>query len=194
MRRALALLCCLALTGAAGCATSGGVEVAGGADQVTPPAPPSPSPLPSGTPVSVDAVEVLRGDPQLDPKFKAALVPCEDGAYPVEDRYADLTGDGVAELLVTLGSCGYDTSLPIKMTGRYWPGFAGFVYDVADTPPTRLLAVQEVGVELVPAAGDGDDLAVVLTHYLERDDPCCPTDQTVVLYSWNGSALVEVPR
>jgi len=193
MRRALALLCGLVLCGAAGCATAGGVEVEGRAGQVSPP--PTPPTLPSGTPVSADAIGVLRADPLIGAKIKSTLVPCEGGYYPIDDRYVDLTGDGESELVVTLLNCPGDERLKAGLAPyAFGPGHAGYAYNLATEPPTRLLGVEGGGIDLVPYTGAGNDLAVIRSAYAVRDDPCCPSDQTFTLYRWNGAMLVEVPK
>lgn len=182
MSRLLAVLCCVALLGAAGCATTGGVEVVGRASQVEPP-PPEP-PLPSGTPKSADAVAVLRADQTVDKEVKAALVPCDDGGYPVDDRYTDLTRDGVAELVVTVYHCKVVKEVAALGVGI---GVAGYVYNLAADPPTRLLAIEDGGVDLLV---DGRKLMAMSSGYRESDDPCCPTNQWFAFYVWNGTALV----
>jgi hypothetical protein len=195
MRSVLASLCCLALLAAAGCATGGGVAVEGRASQVTPPpTPPTPPTLPSGTPASADAVGVLRADPAVDAKVKVTLVPCVGGYYPIDDRYVDLTGDGEAELVVTLLNCPEAREAKGMSAYTLGPGYAGYAYDLATDPPTRLLGVEGGGVDLVPYTGAGNDLALIRSSYEARDDPCCPSGQTFTLYRWNGAALVEVPR
>ncbi len=188
MRRALAAAGCCVLLALAGCATTGDVEVAGRARQVSPP--PSVPTLPSGTPPSADAVAVLRADPHIDAKLKATLAPCEGGQYPVDERYGDLTGDGIAELVVTVLVC------PVKEAAAYPIGrtYAGYVYNLATDPPTRLIGFDEPGVELVPNTGSGRDLAVLHSRYLARDDPCCPTDQWITIYRWNGRTMVQGRR
>jgi hypothetical protein len=189
MRRVVAALSCLALLGAAGCATSGGPEVAGRASQVEPP--PPELPLPSGTPVSADAVAVLRADPEVSDEVRAALVPCEDGGgYPVDDRYADLTGDGVAELVVTVFPCKIVKEAAMLGIGF---GLAGFVYDLSEDPPVNLLALQNGGVELL-VGGPEHGVMALLGGYGPQDDPCCPTNQHFALYVWNGTTLVETKR
>lgn len=187
MRRALVAACCLVLTG---CATRGGVEVEGRASQVEPP--PSTQPLPSGTPKSADAVAVLRADPQLDEKTKAILAPCEYGQYPIEDRYADLTGDGEAELVVTVYGCP-EHSRVAELPSPYsvQAGYAGYVYDLSADPPTRLLGVQGDLMDLVTTGEPGQ---LILTRIrFEGTDEKFATEQLTV-YKWDGSALVEVPR
>ncbi|GAB1509337.1 hypothetical protein JCM33774_13780 [Actinophytocola sp. KF-1] len=186
-------LCGLVLALVAGCATRGGVEVAGRASQVSPP--PSPPTLPSGTPVSADPVAILRADPQVSPKIKANLVPCEGGQYPADDRYVDLTGDGAAELVVLLFDCHSDRYAKAAAEGVVvvpFPGYAVFVYDLATEPPTHLLGVEGQSIDVLP--GKDKDLVLIRGTWSAADDPCCPFDQSVVLYRWNGSRLVEVPR
>lgn len=194
MRRALALVCGLALLLLAGCATRGGVAVEGRANQVTPP--PSAPTLPSGTPASADPVAVVRADPLVDAKIKAGLVPCKGGFYPTDDRYVDITGDGEAELVLTLLNCPGDERLKSGAAGvMIGPGYAGYVYNLATTPPTQLLGVDGgAGVDLVPITGRSNDVAVLRSAWAPRDDPCCPTDQTFHLYRWDGTKLVEVPK
>jgi hypothetical protein len=192
MRAVRALLCGLALLAAAGCATRGGVELEGRASQVSPP--PSPPTLPSGTPGSADPVAVLRADPEVHPKIKSGLVPCEGGYYPVDDRYVDVTRDGRSELVMTLLSCPSDVARGAKDTYAYGPGYAAYVYDLTTDPPTRLLAVEDGAVDLVPFTGEGNDLALLQSKWAPRDDPCCPSDQSFVLFRWDGTQLAEVPK
>jgi hypothetical protein len=190
MRRAL-LSCVLLLAfgmDATGCAAPDGVQVEGRARQVSPP-PTAPS-LPSSSPVSADAVAVLRADPHINTKVKATLAPCEGGQYPLDQRYTDLTGDGRAELVVTVLGCPVKAMAP----GPLGHAYAGYVYNLRTEPPTRLLGVEEAGVELLPNTGSGHDLAVLHSRYTDRDDPCCPTDQWITIYRWNGTALVPSPR
>jgi hypothetical protein len=190
MRKVLALLCGVTMLTAA-CGVPGGVEVSGRASQVTPP--PSTSPLPSGTPASTDAVAVLRADPALDPKVKAMLVPCPNGAYPIDDRYLDLTDDGKADLLVTLHSCPEQAEYKGLPSGRISYGsYAGYVYSLATKPPTRLFTVEDSAIDIVPSSKDGLGLLVIRNVWGPRDDPCCPTDQVVSVYRWDGSGFEEV--
>ncbi|MFC4855721.1 hypothetical protein [Actinophytocola glycyrrhizae] len=192
-----ALLCGLAMLCAAGCATQGGVEVAGRASQVSPP--PSAPTLPSGTPASADPVAILRADPQVEPRIKDGLVPCDGGQYPTDDRYVDLTGDGKSELVVLLLTCprheyAKPMILPEPSGLVAYAGYAAFVYDLTTEPPTRLLGVEGPAIDLVPANGKGNELVLIRSAWSARDDPCCPSDQSLVLYRWNGTRLVEVPK
>lgn len=204
MRRVFALLSGVLLLG--GCGVPGGVEVEGLASQVSPP--PSTSPPPSGTPASTDVVAVLRADPLVTSKLKTVLTPCSDGSYPVDDRYLDVTGDGKAELVVTVNPCWLDEKLaqesgatrPPEQTNpegvpvAYGYAYAAFVYDLATKPPTQLFGVEDSGVEIIQLKDDRRGLIVIRQQWAPEDDPCCPTDQLVVVYHWDGARFVEEPR
>jgi hypothetical protein len=169
----------------AGCATTGGVEVAGPARQVSPPTTTTHA-RPSN---SADGVALLRADPHVNVKVKALLAPCGTGQYPLDERYADLTGDGTAELVLTVYDCPVKT-VPFPEGGAV----AAYVYDIATQPPRPLLGVEEAGVEMVPYLASGDVLAVLHKRYLSGDDPCCPSGQWLTTYRWNGRAFVEVGK
>jgi hypothetical protein len=194
MRRVLALLCGVTLLCATGCAIQGGVEVEGGASQVSPP--PSPPTLPSGTPVSADPIAILRADPQVSDKIKTELVPCSDGSYPIDDRYVDLTNDGKAELVLTLLPCASEESyLKPRASGIAWsPGYAVFVYNLVSDPPTQLLTIEDPSVEFVLSKLRDNEFIVIRNRWSSRDDPCCPSDQIVVQYRWDGTKFIEVPK
>jgi hypothetical protein len=131
----------------------------------------------------------------VDPRIKASLVPCDGGHYPTDDRYVDLTGDGEPELVVLLLACPVDKYAKQAEAGLVtYTGYAAYVYDLAVDPPARLLGVEGPAIDLVPHTGKGNELVLIRSTWAARDDPCCPSDQSVVLYRWNGARLVEVPR
>lgn len=203
MRRVFALLSGVMLLG--GCGVPGGVEVEGLASQVSPP--PSTSPPPSGTPASTDVVAVLRADPLVTPRLKTALTPCSDGSYPVDDRYLDVTGDGKPELVVTVNPCLLDEKLAAEAGATRLPqanptggpvgygyAYAAFVYNLETKPPTQLFGIEDSGVEIVQLKDDRRGLIVIRQQWAPEDDPCCPTDQLVAVYQWDGTRFVEGPK
>jgi hypothetical protein len=192
MRTVLALLCGVTLLCATGCAIQGGVEVEGGASQVSPP--PTLPTTPSGTPVSADPIAILRADPQVSDKIKSELVPCQDGSYPVDDRYIDLTRDGRAELVMTLLPCLSDEAYakPRAMGIPWSSGYAVFVYNLVSEPPTQLFAVEDPSIEVVQSKANSYELIVIRNKWSAKDDPCCPTDQDVSSYQWDGTKFIEV--
>jgi hypothetical protein len=70
-------------------------------------------------------------------------------------------------------------------------GYAGFVYDLTTKPPTRLLTVEDVAVDFVVSQQDERGLIVIRSRWAPRDEPCCPTDQSVVVYRWDGTQFIE---
>lgn len=190
-RTAAVVSCCvlLALT-TGGCATTGGVQLAGPAAQVKPP--PTSTPLPKGTPPSEDAVAVLRADSKLNAKIKSTLVPCDDGHYPIDARFTDVTGDGTADLIVTLVPCLLASKQTGAVAARSLPGYAAYIYNIKAHPAVRIFTAEDGAVELIPESERM--VAVVHDRYLVSDDPCCPTDQTFQLYRWNGAKFVETKK
>jgi hypothetical protein len=192
MRTVLALLCGVTLLCATGCAIQGGVEVEGGASQVSPP--PTLPTTPSGTPVSADPIAILRADPQVSDKIKSELVPCQDGSYPVDDRYIDLTRDGKAELVITLLTCLSDEAYAKSRASGIMlsSGYAVFVYNLVSEPPTQLFEIQDPSIEVVRSKANSYELIVIRNKWSAKDDPCCPTDQDVSSYQWDGTKFIEV--
>lgn len=186
----IVLLGCLLL---AGCGMSGGgVKVEGAASQVTPP--PTTPPPPSNVTPSYDAVTLLRTDPKVTDKVKSTLVPCLDGRYPVDARYADVTNDGVLDLIASVIPCDTKIAAPVP----YQRGaIAAYVYDLKATPPVDVFSVDEPGVQLSElqldqrAKGDelGPGLLTIRYVYQAGDKSCCPSEQTYTYYRWNGTSF-----
>jgi hypothetical protein len=187
MRRLAAGLCCLTLLG--GCATAGGARLEGPASQVTPP-PSTPTP-PSGVTPSFDPVALLRADPKVSDKIKSQLSPCpQSGRFPVDSRYLDVTGDGVAELIVSVTYCDFSVA-PGKAidSSRGVSALANYVYDVVAKPPVDVLALEQPGIIV-----DQDSGVVQVTQweYRAKDPPCCPSQQTYKFYQWTGTMFEQI--
>jgi hypothetical protein len=189
MRRLALGLSCLMLL--AGCATAGGVRVEGVASQVTPP--PSTPPPPSGVTPSFDPVALLRTDPKVNDKIKSVLTPCpQGGRFPVDARYVELTGDDVAELLVSVTYCDASAALgktqstydPTRGTGT----LANYVYDVLAKPPVDLLALEEPGIIV---ARDNGVVQVISWEYGPKDRTCC-TSEISHVYRWTGTMFERI--
>ncbi|MCE7006821.1 LppP/LprE family lipoprotein [Kibdelosporangium philippinense] len=185
MRGVAVGLMCLMLLG--GCATAGGIKVEGPATQVTPP--PSTPPPPSGVIPSFDPVALLRTDSKVTDKIKSLLTPCpQSGRFPVDSRYVDLTGDGVAEMIVAVTYC--DTTIPVgKVIDTRFGSVATYVYDVVAKPPVDLLAVDQPGYIL-----DQNDGVVQVTQweYRSNDPSCCPSARTFTYYKWTGTIFERI--
>ncbi|WP_406630601.1 hypothetical protein [Amycolatopsis sp. WGS_07] len=102
MRRTV--LAAAALLSLASCSTVDGVRVSGPAQPAAATSPPATSPRGP----TVDAVALLRADPTVSARTKAALRPCPDGAiageYPVNTAYHELTGE--TDVVVNVYPCG----------------------------------------------------------------------------------------
>jgi hypothetical protein len=47
---------------------------------------------------------------------------------------------------------------------------------------------------VIPYPDRGNVVVVFRSVWQPADDPCCPSDQTIQLFRWNGQRLVEVPK
>jgi hypothetical protein len=181
---AAVLLCAFAL---AGCGpTAGPVQVEGQASQVTPP--PVTPPPPTDVTLSVDPVALLRTDPKVSDKIKSTLTPCMSGRYPVDARYVDVTKDGVLDLLVAVAPCEVKAASDAAASGQFFRAapLANYVYDLKPKPPVDIFASEEPG-QLVDQRGGL--LQLIRWEYRAKDESCCPSLQTAVLYQWTGTAF-----
>ncbi|ONI81016.1 hypothetical protein ALI144C_20860 [Actinosynnema sp. ALI-1.44] len=191
MRRLELGLCALLLV-LSGCATAGEVRVEGAASQVTPP--PSTPPPPSGVTPSFDPVALLRADPKVSDKIKNYLTPCNQGRFPVDARYADVTADGVPELLVAVMSCDEKTAETPAVNPDYVRGngvIANYVYDVVAKPPVDVFALEEPAMLL--DVGRKGGLQMIHWEY-RASDKTWPSQQVSKFYRWTGTAFELVKR
>ncbi|MFB9904055.1 hypothetical protein [Allokutzneria oryzae] len=184
MRTAMRALGCAALALAAvGCATQGGVRVEGKASEAERPV----TTTVSGQPVTVDAVALLRGDAKVGEKIKLMLTTCENGRYPVDTRYVDVTGDGAAEVVVNVADC----------RGVAYAGYgynrAGYVYELRPgQPPAQIFGIEESGVLVQPDPGSG--VVLVRSRYRAGDRSCCPSGEETTVYAWTGTGFAKAGR
>jgi hypothetical protein len=79
-----------------------------------------------------------------------------------------------------------------KAMGVRSMGYAVFVYNLANEPATQLLAVEDPAIEVVRSKANSDELVMIRNKWSEKDDPCCPSDQDVSSYQWDGTKFIEV--
>jgi hypothetical protein len=108
----------------------------------------------------------------------AALQVDDPRAVHIEDvQYADLTGDGVEEAVVSVSSGAA-------------AGVIGYaVYQAGPTGPVRLLAHQEPQLSV---RIEGRRLIEESPKAAPNDPLCCPSLLQRVTYGWNGTALAPV--
>jgi hypothetical protein len=185
----IAVLCVIALSACG--PTTGGVQVEGEASQVTPP--PSTPPPPSDVTPSFDPVALLRADPNVNDKIKSTLTPCVQGRYPVDARYADVTDDGTADLLVTVVSC--DSKLIQDSAAGQYPrsggALANYIYDLKPKPPVNVFVSEEPAQMFEHGNGF---IEINQWEYRASDRPCCPSLQSSTLYKWSGTAFEPFKR
>jgi len=170
---AVATVCALIAVG--GCADSGGVRLEGTAATASA----VPSRPPTVTAGKVDAVNLLKQDPQVRADFKKDLKPCPGAAkkYPVEVTYGDLTDSGHPDVLINLSTCGGSMGLGVYAYQKKGNSYQNVFVD--ETPPVH---------------GEIDDgfLKVTRQVYMTSDAMCCPTGRSVTTFAWTGGWFSEI--
>lgn len=180
-RRRAAGLAAVGLSGllAAGCSTGGtgvrdeGAAPAGrGARSVQPP-PTAPASAPFRR---VDAIALLRADPKVGDRVKRDLKPCASTAYPVDTVYGNLTGTGVADVVVNVLTCGDAV------------GVGTYVYRVRGQRYENVFSLEEPAVY---AEIDRGDLVVTKQVYAKDDPIAYPSGEDVITYRWSADRFTE---
>lgn len=139
---------------------------------------PAPSPTPS-PPMSIDAVKLVMGDPEVSPKIKSGLRRCGTDGYPVDMSYGNLTGAASGDVVVNILTC--DDSM----------GLGSYVYQPEPSkdgrPPTYKHIFQEEQPP-VYAEIDRGDLVVTKQVYQTNDTVSYPSGEDVITYRWSKSA------
>ncbi|MER5548332.1 hypothetical protein ACWDBD_41820 [Streptomyces sp. NPDC001118] len=137
----------------------------------------SPTPSPSTGYRRVDAVSLIKKDPEVSAAVKRELKPCGADGYPVDVSYGYLTGGPVNDILVNISSCGDLV------------GIGTYVYRDVEGTYKNVFKAEESPVY---AEIDGSDLTVTKQVY-ERDDPVSnPSRETVITYRWKAGRFTQV--
>ncbi|MFJ3231724.1 hypothetical protein [Streptomyces sp. NPDC086787] len=135
----------------------------------------SPSARPSEAYKPVDAVSLLRHDPEVSPEVKRYLTPCGD-AYPVDVSYGDLTGGTSKDLVVNVLTCadavGVGSYVYRKVQGRYEN-----VFKTEESP--------------VYAEIDRSSLVVTQQVYDKGDPVSDPSGENVITFGWAKDHFVR---
>lgn len=127
----------------------------------------------------VDAVQLVKADPQVSMSVKRDLKPCVGEEYPVDVSYGDLTGGTADDVVVNVMTCGdavgVGTYVYREEDGRYENVFA------AEEPP-------------VYAEIDRGDLVVTQQLYKKGDPVSYPSSEEVITYGWSATHFVEQSR
>ncbi|MCE7551831.1 hypothetical protein LZG43_18045 [Streptomyces thermodiastaticus] len=163
-----------------GCGTGGtGARDEGPADAssvAVPPAASIPSTGESPQP-AVNAVQLVKNDPNVSASVKQGLKPCAGDQYPVDVSYGKLTGGSVDDVVINVLTCddavGMGSYVYREHGGRYENVFR------AEEPP-------------VYAEIDRGDLVVTKQVYEKGDPVSNPSGDDVITYRWSGNAFVKV--
>ncbi|MEU6662679.1 hypothetical protein [Streptomyces sp. NPDC046821] len=135
--------------------------------------PPSPS---TAATKKVDAVKLIKNDPEVSSDVKEDLKPCVGKEYPVDVSYGTLTGNTANDVVVNVMTCGDAVSIGSYVYrdegGRYTNVFK------AEEPP-------------VYAEIDRGDLVVTKQVYEKGDTVAYPSGEDVLTYRWTAGHFVE---
>ncbi|WP_369198779.1 hypothetical protein [Streptomyces djakartensis] len=149
------------------------------ADSVAGAAAASPSAAPSRTPDAVNAVRLVKDDPEVAPEVKRDLKPCVADEYPVDVSYGNLTGGSADDIVVNVLTCGDAV------------GVGSYVYREQDGSYKNVFKAEEPPVY---AEIDRGDLVVTKQVY-ERGDPVSsPSGENVITYRWASGRFAEKYR
>lgn len=141
---------------------------------------PLPSASPSKTPQRVDAVKLVKDDPEVSDSVKSALTkPCVADEYPVDVSYGDLTGGATDDVVVNVMTCGDAVGIGSYVyreeSGRYENVFK------TEQPP-------------VYAEIDRGDLVITQQLYKKGDPVEYPSSEDVITYGWTATHFTRVSR
>ncbi|WP_329365695.1 hypothetical protein [Streptomyces sp. NBC_01483] len=135
---------------------------------------------PSKTPKRVDAVKLVKDDPEVSESVKSTLTkPCVADEYPVDVSYGELTGGTTDDIVVNVMTCGDAVGIGSYVyreeSGRYENVFK------AEEPP-------------VYAEIDRGDLVVTQQLYKKGDPVEYPSSEEVITYGWTATRFAEESR
>lgn len=141
---------------------------------------PAATAAPSKTPKRVDAVKLVKDDPEVSDSVKNALTkPCVADEYPVDVSYGDLTGGTIDDVVVNVMTCGDAVGIGSYVyreeSGRYENVFK------AEEPP-------------VYAEIDRGDLVITQQLYKKGDPVEYPSSEEVITYGWTATRFTERSR
>ncbi|MFF2132132.1 hypothetical protein ACFVW1_43670 [Streptomyces olivochromogenes] len=141
---------------------------------------PAATAAPSKTPKRVDAVKLVKDDPEVSDSVKSALTkPCVADEYPVDVSYGDLTGGTTDDVVVNIMTCGDAVGIGSYVyreeSGRYENVFK------AEEPP-------------VYAEIDRGDLVITQQLYKKGDPVEYPSSEEVITYGWAATRFTERSR
>ncbi|MBL1085592.1 hypothetical protein JK359_27100 [Streptomyces actinomycinicus] len=136
---------------------------------------PSPSPSASERYRQVDAVALLRSDPEVSTAVKAQLKPCDGDNYKVDVKYGDLTGAAVDDVVINVVTC------------ADWVGIASYVYRDEDGTFKNVFKSEDSPVY---SEIDQGTLSVFRQYYEDGDPISSPSGDVLTPYTWKAGRFV----
>ncbi|MFJ3987012.1 hypothetical protein [Streptomyces fungicidicus] len=161
----------------AGCGTGGtGARDEGPARAESVASAPAAAAKPSRTPDRVDAVRLVKADPEVSAEVKRELKPCVADEYPVDVSYGSLTGGTVDDVVVNVLTCGDAV------------GVGSYVYREQAGSYVNVFSAEEP-----PVYGEIDrgDLVVTKQVYDRGDPVSSPSGENVITYRWESGRFAE---
>lgn len=141
---------------------------------------PAASASPSKTPKRVDAVKLVKDDPEVSDSVKSALTkPCVADEYPVDVSYGDLTGGTTDDVVVNVMTCGDAV------------GIGSYVYREESGRYENVFKTEEPPVY---AEIDRGDLVITQQLYKKGDPVEYPSSEEVITYGWTATRFTERSR
>ncbi|MYY03536.1 hypothetical protein [Streptomyces sp. ATexAB-D23] len=142
---------------------------------------PSPAEHSSARPAPrVDAVALLKADPEVSGRVRMDLKPCTGDEYPVDTSYGSLTDGPSSDVVVNVMTCGDSV------------GVGTYVYRPrADGTYENVFKVEQPAVY---GTIDRGDLVVTTQVYGTKDSVAYPSGEEVVTYHWASSRFSEQDR
>ncbi|MFF3584216.1 hypothetical protein [Streptomyces mirabilis] len=141
---------------------------------------PAASVPPSRTPKRVDAVKLVKDDPEVSESVKSALTkPCVADEYPVDVSYGDLTGGTTDDVVVNVMTCGDAV------------GIGSYVYRDESGRYENVFKTEEPPVY---AEIDRGDLVITQQLYKKGDPVEYPSSEEVITYGWTATRFTERSR
>jgi len=140
---------------------------------------PAASASPGRTPERVDAVQLVKDDPQVSASVKHDLKPCTGDEYPVDVSYGNLTGGSSDDVVVNVMTCGDAV------------GVGSYVFRQENGKYRDVFKAEEP-----PVYAEIDRGALVVTQQLyEKGDPVSyPSSEEVITYGWSATRFTEQSR
>nr|WP_307539318.1 hypothetical protein [Streptomyces sp. V3I8] len=134
---------------------------------------------PSSPPDRVNAVRLVKADPEVSTAVKRDLKPCVGDEYPVDVSYGKLTGGSVDDVVINVMTCGDAV------------GVGSYVYREEGSGYRNVFRAEEPPVY---AEIDRGDLVITQQVYAKNDSVTYPSGEEVVTYHWTATRFTERAR